>query len=143
MNQFRLVIVALAVTRLATGQSPDTTHRIAGATVSGIVTDSISGVALPGAVVQLVAAEGLARSARTGYSDWLGRFSFAAVPSGRYTIGFFHPMLDSLGVDAPMRELIVSRCARSTVEIESSCTAVSRRITASTSPSPARRKRGA
>lgn len=108
MNQFRLVIVALAVTRLATGQSPDTTHRIAGATVSGIVTDSISGVALPGAVVQLVAAEGLARSARTGYSDWLGRFSFAAVPSGRYTIGFFHPMLDSLGVDAPMRELIVS-----------------------------------
>jgi len=34
---------------------------------------------------------------------------------------------------APTRAVIVSRCARSTAEIESSCTAVNRRITASTS----------
>ena len=43
------------------------------------------------------------------------------------------------GSNAPMREESVSRCARSTVEIESSCTAERRRIAASTSLSPARR----
>ena len=43
----------------------------------------------------------------------------------------------------PMRLESVSRCARSTAEIESSCTALSRRIAASTSPACARRKRGA
>ena len=29
------------------------------------------------------------------------------VPDGRYILGFFHPMLDSLGVDAPLREVLV------------------------------------
>ena len=42
-----------------------------------------------------------------------------------------------------MRLDSVRRCARSTAEIESSCTAPSRRIASSTSPARARRKRGA
>ena len=42
-----------------------------------------------------------------------------------------------------MRLDSVSRCARSTAVIESSCTAPKRRIAPSTSPARARRKRGA
>ena len=108
MIRFRLLLFGAAVARIAFGQSTDTAPRISAATVSGIVRDSISEAALPGAVVQLIPAQGLARSARTGYSDWLGRFSFSGVPAGRYTIGFFHPILDSLGVEAPAREVIVA-----------------------------------
>ena len=33
--------------------------------------------------------------------------TFADVPTGLYTIGFLHPMLDSLGITAPLREVRV------------------------------------
>src|SRR5207244_5019951 len=29
------------------------------------------------------------------------------VPRGRYTLGFFHPLLDSLGIAAPVREVSI------------------------------------
>ena len=98
----------LAATQIAVAQSSDSIRPPAAATVSGLVTDSMSGAALAGAVVQLVPAEGFAHSARIAYSDWLGRYWFRDVPAGRYTLGLFHPLLDSLGVDAPMREVIVA-----------------------------------
>jgi hypothetical protein len=34
-------------------------------------------------------------------------FTLVGVPAGRYTIGFLHPMLDSLGVEPVLREVIV------------------------------------
>jgi len=86
--------------RLAAAQAP-------GATVSGVVRDSIARAPLAGAVVQLVAADSQARFGRTVVSDSLGRFMLADVPAGRYMIGFFHAMLDSLGVEPPLREVRV------------------------------------
>lgn len=93
--------------RLAGAQLPDTTRQATGSTVSGVVRDSISGKPVVGAVVQLVAADSIARSGRTTVTDSLGRFSLADVPAGRYVLGFFHPMLDSLGVEAPWRKVVV------------------------------------
>ncbi|HXT15654.1 MAG TPA: carboxypeptidase regulatory-like domain-containing protein [Gemmatimonadaceae bacterium] len=78
------------------------------ANVSGVVRDSIARGPLAGAIVQLVSAEDASRFARSTASDSLGRFAFSEVPSGRYTLGFFHPRLDSLGVDAAAREVLVS-----------------------------------
>ena len=77
-----------------------------GTTVSGVVFDSTARVPLAGATVQLVT-DNLTTLVGTAVSDSLGHFTLAAVPVGRYKLGFLHPMLDSLGVDAPLREVSV------------------------------------
>lgn len=103
------IIVLLSLcARLAAAQTADTIARTTGATVSGVVTDSLDHAPLDGAVVQLVAADGSAHGGRSAMSDSLGRFVIPDVPTGRYTLGFFHPMLDSLGVESPLREVVVT-----------------------------------
>jgi hypothetical protein len=79
-----------------------------GATISGIVRDSVARTPLGGAMVQLVAADGQARAARSATADSLGRYRIDSVPDGRYMLGFFHPMLDSLGLAPTVRELTVA-----------------------------------
>lgn len=81
----------------------------AGTIVSGAVHDSISSQPLRGAVVQLVHGEDASRFARTAISDSVGHYSFGSVPDGRYTLGFFHPMLDSLGMQPVARAVSVNR----------------------------------
>lgn len=83
--------------------------RIAGAqaSITGLVHDSIAHMPLVGAEVQLVPADNPAMLGHTATSDSLGRFTLNNVPKGRYALGFLHPMLDSLGVDVPLRELFV------------------------------------
>lgn len=105
-----LLVVLLA--RPAAAQAPDTTFRAPGATVSGVVRDSIARGPLAGAMVQLVGSDNLASYVRTAVSDSLGRFTILDVPGGRFTLGFFHPMLDSLGVEAPLHELYIDGRAR-------------------------------
>ena len=100
-----LLFIALFA-RLA-GAQAETTRRVPVATVSGTVHDSIARMPLAGATVQLVAVDNPARFERTTRSDSLGRFTVSDVPAGRYMLGFFHPLLDSLGVEAPLREVQV------------------------------------
>jgi hypothetical protein len=78
-----------------------------GATISGVVHDSISGSPLAGATVQVVPRDDPAALALTGVSDSIGRYLVKDVPIGTYRVGFFHPMLDSLGIEAPLREVHV------------------------------------
>ena len=61
--------------------------------------------------MQAVAAKSVAGVVHTAVSDSMGRFTFSRVPVGRYTLGFFHPMLDSLGVEAPLREIYIDGTA--------------------------------
>ncbi|MEO7822498.1 MAG: carboxypeptidase-like regulatory domain-containing protein, partial [Gemmatimonadaceae bacterium] len=74
--------------------------QVTGATISGVVHDSIARQPLGGATIQLVT-DSLPRFIRAAVSDSLGRFALGDVPPGRYKLGFLHPLLDSLGVDAP------------------------------------------
>jgi len=97
--------LALAV-RLLHAQVTET-RAGSGAVISGLVRDSIAHTPLAGATVQLIAAENQANYARTAVADSLGRFAIAGVPDGRYVLGFFHPILDSLGVEPPTREVRV------------------------------------
>ncbi|HEY9514521.1 MAG TPA: carboxypeptidase regulatory-like domain-containing protein [Gemmatimonadaceae bacterium] len=84
----------------------DTAHGTAAqrsTVISGFVLDSMTNLPLAGATVLL---SGTTRSATT---DAGGRFRFEldSVADGTYTIGFFHPTLDSLGVTPPTRQISV------------------------------------
>ena len=97
----------LALTaRLVSGQ---TTSRPAspGATVTGVVRDSLAHRALADALVQLTAADLPGRYFKSTSTDPEGHFSFSDVPDGRYIVGFLHPTLDSIGLEEPAREVVV------------------------------------
>ncbi len=70
--------------------------------LTGLVHDSLTGFPLPGAVVQLVEGDG-SNGARSVTADDRGRFQFAELAPGRYRVGFHHPRLDTLGIEAPVR----------------------------------------
>jgi hypothetical protein len=96
-----LLIVALALVAAGTqAQTPQ------GATISGYVTDSVSHKYLVDATVQLIS-DTDASFLKTATSDSLGRYTLTDVPLGKYKLGFLHPMLDSLGVEAPLAQVNV------------------------------------
>jgi hypothetical protein len=70
--------------------------------ITGIVVDSLHGRALAGAQISV---EGLNSFALT---DSAGRFRIDSVPPGKYRIGVFHPLLDSLGLSIASPQLKVS-----------------------------------
>lgn len=84
-------------------------QRLAGARLTGVVYDSIGRGPLTAAWVQLVADDRQATAARSATTDSVGRFAFEDIPDGRYRLGFYHPMLDSLGVEPPSRVVTVAR----------------------------------
>jgi len=100
----RLLVWSTLALRAVGAQEP---ARAVGATVSGIVRDSIARRPLGGAIVQLVVERAGVPSALSVVSDSLGRFAIRDVPPGRHTIGFFHSMLDSLGLEPPQHQLEV------------------------------------
>jgi hypothetical protein len=107
-----LLIVILALTaRTARSQRINPAARVSGSAVSGLVTDSLGRTPLAGAWVQLVVADGRSDAPRTAQADSLGHYVIDDVPDGRYMLGFFHPLLDSLGVEAPLRDVTVRRRA--------------------------------
>jgi hypothetical protein len=76
-------------------------------TLSGTVYDSLAGKALAGAMVQIGSQEIRGRVLEAT-SDSDGTFVIPEVPPGSYIIGFFHPVLDSLGLEMPPRPLSVA-----------------------------------
>jgi hypothetical protein len=68
----------------------------------GLVIDSLSDRVLPGAFVQVVG-DSPSTFIGTATADAFGEYVIANIPAGRYTIGFQHPLLDSLGIEAPVR----------------------------------------
>ena len=104
--RFWALMCVVVLVRVAAAQAPDTAG-VPRTTVSGVVHDSIARVPLAGAVVQLVGTDTPSRFNGTALSDSLGRFTIANVPAGRYMLGFFHPILDSLGVEPLLRDVTV------------------------------------
>jgi TonB-dependent Receptor Plug Domain len=92
----------LACAPRARAQAADVGRRNGAGTVTGVVYDSLARRPLIGALVQLVSADSTDPFNRTAMSDSLGRYALDSIPVGRYRIGFFHDMLDSLGLDAPL-----------------------------------------
>jgi hypothetical protein len=78
------------------------------AQLAGTVYDSVTNAPLAGAEVQLVDLDNRAR-AYTVRADSLGRFRVDSMRPGRYAAGFFHPSLDALGIEPPLRSAIVHK----------------------------------
>lgn len=92
----RASLLLLAVVACAPGRAA------AQATVAGVVYDSLRTVRpLSGAVVLVTGA------GRTAESDSRGRYVIRDLPRGTWDVTFFHPMLDSLGLGAPIRRIDV------------------------------------
>ena len=88
-----------------------------GARVSGVVFDSLAHAPLRGATVQLAPSDPASRFSGSAMSDSLGRFTIDSVPDGKYALGFFHPLLDSLAIAPPLREVTVSGRRNVTADI--------------------------
>lgn len=97
----------LGLSQAGSAQTP-TTRPGTGATISGVVYDSTAKAPLVGADIQLVAADNPAVLGPTATSDLSGHYTLKDVPDGRYKLGFFHPVLDSIGVDIPLRDVTVA-----------------------------------
>ncbi|MGK2963648.1 MAG: carboxypeptidase regulatory-like domain-containing protein [Gemmatimonadaceae bacterium] len=69
--------------------------------VAGVVVDSLRRRPLAGAEIVL------AGTAVAAVSDSLGRFTLDSIAPGRYSVAFFHPLLDSISVAAAPRTLSV------------------------------------
>lgn len=102
--RLRFSLFATLLGPVAAAQTVDVGARV---TVSGVIYDSLALAPLAGAAVQLVGSDNPARFARTVMSDSLGRYVIGDVPSGRFMVGFFHPVLDALGISVPARAVTV------------------------------------
>ncbi len=78
------------------------------ATVTGTVYDSVTNSPLAGAEVQLVDLDNRAK-AYTIRADSLGRFHIDGMRPGRYAAGFYHPSLDALGIETPLRSAVIHK----------------------------------
>ncbi len=96
-----------AAAHITAAQTVDSAAHTRGTVISGIVRDSIAQTPLSGATVQLVGIDRDSRVARSTLTDSLGWYTLAGVPAGRYSLGFFHPILESLGIEPPVRELFL------------------------------------
>ena len=99
-------IVLIFLARVA-GSQAAAPSSAPGTTISGAVYDSVGKAPLVGADIQLVDAANPAILGPTATSDASGHFILTGVPDGKYKLGFFHPMLDSIGVELPPRDIIV------------------------------------
>jgi hypothetical protein len=88
------IVIFTALSRVTDAQSGTP------AAISGTVFDSLSRKPLTGAVVQLSGADSAtAQLWYTAKSDSTGKFRLTDLRPGKYLAGFFHPTLDSLGVE--------------------------------------------
>ena len=81
------------------------------AVASGVVYDSLARRPLVGATVEFVNATDPGARPFTAVSDASGRYTITNIPYGQYVAGFFHAALDTLGLEAPPRRVIVDRIA--------------------------------
>lgn len=85
-------------------------------TVTGTVYDSVSQKTLGGAQVQFVSGTNHSKE-YTVRADSLGRFRIDSIRSGEYIVGFFHPAVDALGIEPPLRAVTVTAGSPNIVDL--------------------------
>lgn len=92
--------------------------------VTGVVRDSIGARPLADALVQLLRADSGGTGPRSFFArtDARGAFRMDSVEPGAYLAGFFHPALDSLGLQVAPRRIVVDGTTRVDLAIPSAAT---------------------
>lgn len=98
-----VVVTTIALATIAEAQAP---LQPITARIIGVAFDSTVMRPLPGAIIQLVAADNPSRI-RSATADDRGAYAIDSVRAGTYLLGFMHPRLDSLGLDAPLTRIDV------------------------------------
>jgi hypothetical protein len=94
------IAAALSLVLHAGQLASQSTSAPARVSLTGTVFDSIRSRPLSRARVQLIGAEPATPAAQfAAETDSLGRFSVGDVPVGRYLAGFFHPLVDTVGLE--------------------------------------------
>ncbi|MGH7637955.1 MAG: carboxypeptidase regulatory-like domain-containing protein [Gemmatimonadaceae bacterium] len=108
MRAVRLLTFITLCASIAGAQHTDSASTTTGrGSISGVVIDSVADRPLTGATVQLIVFDQATMFTRTTLSDSLGRYTIDRLPDGHYVLGFVHPMLDSLGLESPAREVFI------------------------------------
>ena len=84
--------------------------------VTGTIIDSVASHRLAGALVQM-ASESNARVVKSATTDSLGVYRIDSVAPGTYIIGFFHPKLDSLGIDLSPKRIVIGGSGERLVDL--------------------------
>ena len=116
----RFLVLASSLT-VASSAAAQTASSPMGAQIAGIVYDSLARRPLAGADVQLQRVRGVGTNTqpevRTATADQSGAFTFESVGEGTYVLGFFHLLVDSLGVAMPTRQIQVRDAQRLRVDL--------------------------
>jgi hypothetical protein len=86
--------------------------RLPGQTISGRVYDSVAKAPLVGATVQLVPSRVGSMPPIQAATDSGGNYTLNGVPAGAYVLGFYHSVLDSIGIEPPFVRIEVGRTNR-------------------------------
>ena len=113
----RLIAAALLALLSASASAAQATDSTGAARVTGMVRDSLTGRPLARALVQLVSDKPDGPAAQSVLSGTDGLFEFLGVADGRYTLGFHHALLDSLGLEPITRPLFVDGPRTWTVDL--------------------------
>ena len=107
-------VLGLAMMAIALGAGSALAQGGAGqrSLVTGIVYDSIASRAIAGATVEFVNANDPTARPSTSVSDGEGRYTLRDLPRGTYLAGFFHPALDTLGLEAAPKRVVVNSPAQ-------------------------------
>jgi hypothetical protein len=126
-RKFALVVLLLAAARLP------------GQTISGRVYDSVAKAPLAGAMVQLVSSTPGAVPPMQATTDRDGKYTLSNVAPGGYVLGFYHAVLDSIGIEPPFIRVEVGG-ARGTTPLRADLAVPSpaRILTAICGPRPAK-----
>lgn len=96
----RVAYAAAVVVLLAIGHVPRAAAQsVRSGTLRGVVVDSLTGLPLAGALVQVALATDAAR-ARSTVADSLGRFVLDSLAAGKWLAGVFHPAVEALPNDS-------------------------------------------
>ena len=85
--------------------------------LEGMVIDSVHARPLAGVRVVAIAADARPDARDSASTDSLGRYRIDALPPGRYVVGFESPLLDSLEIALPPREVAIAAGRAATLDL--------------------------
>ena len=105
VRPWALMLAILGITSpMATGTA-QAASEAPHSTIEGQVFDSLAHAPLAGATVNVISTD--SRRTYGTVSDSAGHFVLENIDPGAYFIGFFHPLLDSIGILLPARRLTI------------------------------------